>query len=146
MLKIKLFFLFVVLFLTINNVISKGVKIYHKTFLKKLRSVSIGILASGILNSNNIDIVNAFGPVEMTLSDITYKQVELCDGKKPIMPGQKAAEGLYPACVEVTAKINNPSEKTLKDVSIYGFVKVYHISYHIISYIIFKYTLYNAKK
>ena len=135
MLKIKLLFLFVVLFLIINNVISKGgVKIYHKTFLKKLRSVSIGILASGILNSNNIDIVNAFGPVEMTLSDITYKQVELCDGKKPIMPGQKAAEGLYPACVEVTAKINNPSEKTLKDVSIYGFVKVYHIIYHI-SYI-----------
>jgi hypothetical protein len=32
-------------------------------------------------------------------------------------------EGLFPACVEVHAKINNPSEKVLTDVSVYGFVQ-----------------------
>jgi hypothetical protein len=37
--------------------------------------------------------------------------------------GQKAAEGLFPACIEVSAKVSNPSGKDLKDVSVYGFVK-----------------------
>jgi hypothetical protein len=40
------------------------------------------------------------------------------------MPGQKAAEGLFPVCIEVEAKLQNPeSKKTFTDVSVYGFVK-----------------------
>ena len=51
-------------------------------------------------------------------------QVDLCNGQKPIMPGQKAAEGLFPVCIEVAANVVSPEKnKVLKDVSIYGFVK-----------------------
>ena len=32
-------------------------------------------------------------------------------------------EGLYPACIEVEATVNNPKESALKDVSVYGMVK-----------------------
>merc|ERR1719408_180281 len=32
-------------------------------------------------------------------------------------------EGLYAACIEVEANAANPSDKPLKDVSVYGFVK-----------------------
>lgn len=39
------------------------------------------------------------------------------------MPGQKAALGLFPVCIEVTADVNNPGDKVLSDVSVYGFVK-----------------------
>lgn len=35
----------------------------------------------------------------------SYQQVELCNGQKPIMPGQKAAEGLFPVCIEVSADV-----------------------------------------
>jgi len=58
-------------------------------------------------------------------------QVELCDGRKPIMPGQKAALGLYPVCIEVEATAVNPGRDTLKDVSVYGFVKVRILSLYI---------------
>jgi len=51
-------------------------------------------------------------------------QVELCGGKKPIMPGQKAMQGLYPVCIEVEADATNPNKQQLADVSVYGFVKV----------------------
>ena len=67
---------------------------------------------------------HAFGPINMEVTVKDYKQVELCNGQKPIMPGQKAMEGLFPVCLEVTADIKNPkADKTLKDVSVYGFVK-----------------------
>ena len=40
------------------------------------------------------------------------------------MPGQKAAEGLFPVCIEVEANVISPEKtKVLTDVSIYGFVK-----------------------
>jgi hypothetical protein len=39
------------------------------------------------------------------------------------MPGQKAAEGLFPVCIEVEAKLNNPKKESFKDVAVYGFVK-----------------------
>lgn len=40
------------------------------------------------------------------------------------MPGQKAAQGLFPVCVEVQANVASPEKtRTLKDVSVYGFVK-----------------------
>ena len=76
-----------------------------------------------ILQVLSIGACQAIGPVEVSIKDVQYKPVELCNGQKPIMPGQKAMEGLYPACIEVTSKALNPSEKTLKDVSVYGFVK-----------------------
>lgn len=65
----------------------------------------------------------AFGPTDVQLKIVEYKLVELCNGQKPIMPGQKAMEGMFPICIEVTAEVNNPTDATLKDVSIYGFVK-----------------------
>lgn len=67
----------------------------------------------------------AFGPQTYELKITDYKQVELCNGRKPIMPGQKAAEGLYPVCVEVGADIVNVADKSklAKDVAVYGFVK-----------------------
>ena len=81
-------------------------------------------IASVILNTFSPIHVNAFGPVEVPLKVISYKQVELCNGKKPLMPGQKAMEGLFPVCLEVEATVTNPdTKKTLEDVSVYGFVK-----------------------
>jgi hypothetical protein len=65
----------------------------------------------------------AFGPQDVDLKIVSYKQVELCDGKKPIMPGQKAAEGLFPVCIEVDADVVNNGKNELKDVSVYGFIK-----------------------
>ena len=68
---------------------------------------------------------HAFGPVEIPLQVRTFKQTTdgLCNGQTITMPGQKAMEGLFPACIEVEASVKNPSDKTLKDVSVYGFVK-----------------------
>ena len=66
---------------------------------------------------------SAFGPVDVQLTMTGYKPVELCNGKKPIMPGQKAAEGLFPVCIEVEAEVVNPKNDALKDVSVYGFIK-----------------------
>lgn len=48
---------------------------------------------------------NAFGPVEIPLSILSYKEVPLCNGQKPIMPGQKAGEGLFPVCIEVDVEV-----------------------------------------
>lgn len=65
----------------------------------------------------------AFGPVDVALTMNGYKPVELCNGKKPIMPGQKAMEGLFPVCIEVEAEVVNPKNEPLTDVSVYGFIK-----------------------
>ena len=64
-----------------------------------------------------------FGPINIDLNIVSYKQVDLCNGQKPIMPGQKAAEGLFPVCIEVEVDVKNPDSKPLSEVSIYGFVK-----------------------
>lgn len=78
---------------------------------------SVGLLMNPYISS-------AFGPIEIPITVISYKQVELCNGQKPIMPGQKAAEGLFPVCIEVDADVASPETKqTLSDVSVYGFVK-----------------------
>lgn len=81
-------------------------------------AVAIPLSATGIPG-----LAQAFGPTELSVNVASYKAVDLCNGKKPIMPGQKAMEGLFPVCVEVEAEVANPAEKTLKDVSVYGFVK-----------------------
>lgn len=77
------------------------------------------VVASGFIPQPS----SAFGPQDVDIRITNYKQVDLCFGKKPIMPGQKAAFGLFPICIEVDADFNNPSSKNLKDVSVYGFVK-----------------------
>ena len=86
-----------------------------------------GALASAGLGLGlglSVPAAHAFGPVEIPLKVIGYKEVTpLCNGQKITMPGQKAMEGLYPSCIEVEALVNNPSSDTLKDVSVYGFVK-----------------------
>lgn len=80
--------------------------------------VSLGLIGGSVQPSW------ALGPVNMKLKVKGYKAVELCNGQKPIMPGQKAMEGLFPVCLEVEAEVSNPDAKqTLKDVSVYGFVK-----------------------
>jgi len=66
----------------------------------------------------------AFGPVEIPLKVLSYKEVSpLCNGQKITMPGQKAMEGLFASCIEVEASVNSPSKDVLRDVSVYGFVK-----------------------
>lgn len=100
----------------------------------QLGMVRTSLLKNSILNIKKIGVssciafglgnaVNAIGPTEITLFNLSYKQVELCDGRKPIMPGQKAAQGLFPVCVEVVADALNPNSETLTSVSVYGFVK-----------------------
>jgi hypothetical protein len=42
----------------------------------------------------------AFGPTDVAINIVDYKQVDLCNGQKPTMPGQKAALGLFPVCIE----------------------------------------------
>eukprot|EP01038_Epipyxis_sp_PR26KG_P012190 gene12190-16330_t len=96
--------------------------LFHK-FTKSITSCSIALsLFSG--SPLLIDPVYAFGPASVDLKITNYRIVELCNGQKPIMPGQKAMEGLFPICVEVEADVTNPEKSTtLTDVSVYGFVK-----------------------
>ena len=104
--------------------VSKASSTLDKKFLRQIaKSVATASLLQ-LPISPILQPAQAFGPVEMKDFKIkNYENVELCDGKKPIMPGQKAMEGLYPACIEVEATLTNPNEKTYKDVSVYGMVK-----------------------
>jgi hypothetical protein len=87
---------------------------------KLFASISLStVVASGFMPQSS----SAFGPQDVELKINSYKQVDLCFGKKPIMPGMKAAFGLFPICIEVDVDVVNPSNKVLKDVSVYGFVK-----------------------
>ena len=96
-------------------------KLNQNNNMKNILKYSLASLMFNALSPIN---ANAFGPVEVPLKIISYKQVELCNGKKPIMPGQKAMEGLFAVCLEVEATVTNPDDKkTLEDVSVYGFVK-----------------------
>lgn len=89
-----------------------------------VKSASIIIAGVGLNMPFNVPDAQAFGPVELTVKIRGYSQVELCNGQKPLMPGQKAMEGLFPVCIEVEADVVNPDKaKSLKDVSVYGFVK-----------------------
>lgn len=85
------------------------------------RWVRVGI--AGLVFSTPTNPSLAFGPTDVQISIVGYKQVDLCNGQKPIMPGQKAAQGLFPVCIEVTAETTSPAKEELKDVGVYGFVK-----------------------
>ena len=58
------------------------------TSLKSLKRLSTAVatlpVAFGLLNQP----VLAIGPVKVGLNILSYKQVELCNGQKPIMPGR----------------------------------------------------------
>jgi hypothetical protein len=94
-----------------------------KAFSKPWKAIAT-ISASAMLSSSFINQpAFAFGPADVPISVLNYKQVELCDGRKPIMPGQKAAEGLFPVCIEVEAEVTNAEKNALTNVGVYGFVK-----------------------
>jgi hypothetical protein len=63
------------------------------SFPHKIKKFAAGILVAGSITPQ-IEIANALGPLYLPLSDIRYEQVELCDGKPPIMPGQKAVRSI----------------------------------------------------
>ena len=138
--------------MTIYITSAKSDSPFKKVFLQSRRFIGISLTAAAVGSSSPVVVSNAFGPTEVGLTITrfvvvyclllvvvtlsmyqyndynaiisSYKPVDLCNGQKPIMPGQKAAEGLFPVCIEVEANVNNPDkEKTLKDVSVYGFVK-----------------------
>lgn len=89
-----------------------------------MKSASIVIASVGLYLPANVPVAQAFGPVELTVKVRSYSQVALCNGQEPLMPGQKAMLGLFPICIEVEADVVNPDKsKSLKDVSVYGFVK-----------------------
>ena len=105
------------------SIIDKHLSSFSPQRIRKVAATAAifsSLSSSAIFPSRSYGI----GPTEIPIEIANYKQVELCDGRKPIMPGQKAAQGLFPVCIEVEAEVRNPKEKeTLKDVSIYGFVK-----------------------
>jgi len=138
MAKIIFLFYIIQLFFALQLISISAATFTHH--VKRVQRFGAGLLLAGTLSPIS---AHAFGPLGMPLSNIRYEQVEvsvwcqnsckykllcheinllgisllqLCDGKPPIMPGQKAMEGLYPACVEVHATIENPSDKTMKDV------------------------------
>lgn len=97
---------------------------WQKTAMKFNAKLSSKIAATFLATSACFPMTSyGFGPVNVGLEILSYKPVDLCNGQKPIMPGMKAAEGLFPACIEVEVNVNNPESKPLTDVSIYGFVK-----------------------
>ena len=97
-----------------------AIELNPPSYKKAIASFCLGL---PLLISSLPQAAGAYGPTEISLKDLSYKQVELCNGQKPIMPGQKAMEGLYAACIEVEATAENPSSKALQDVSVYGFIK-----------------------
>lgn len=98
-----------------NHIPTKLIKhtnIINKTINKSLYHVGlmITITSSTIFSTTNLlpsslspsslsllsqqSVAYAVGPTQVPLTITSYKAVELCDGRKPIMPGQKAMEGL----------------------------------------------------
>ena len=75
-----LFCQFEVVVTTRTKSLPKGA--FFKQLMKKA-AISTTALLMPILQD-----AKAFGPVEMPVTITSYKQVELCNGKKPVMPGQ----------------------------------------------------------
>jgi hypothetical protein len=82
----------------------KHTNIINKTINKSIYHVGlmITITSSTVFSTTNLlppslsssSVAYAVGPTQVPLTITSYKAVELCDGRKPIMPGQKAMEGL----------------------------------------------------
>lgn len=120
--SLSIAFLFIAALFSCNG-LAQG-KMKMAITMRKLRTAVAQLTLTGVITASSLMPASALGPVDMTVEIKDYKQVELCDGRKPIMPGQKAAQGLFPVCIEVEVEVDNPKEKeTLKDVAVYGFVK-----------------------
>lgn len=88
------------------NIINKINKsIYHVGLMVTITSSTIfstsNLLPSSLSPSSSLSsllsqqsVAYAVGPTQVPLTVTSYKAVELCDGRKPIMPGQKAMEGI----------------------------------------------------
>ena len=63
-----------------------GNKLHPSTFSKRIQRFAAGVISAGVLGTN-VGAAHAFGPIDLNLKINSYKNVELCDGKKPIMPG-----------------------------------------------------------
>lgn len=83
----------------INKTINKS--IYHVGLMITITSSTIfsttNLLPPSLSSSSSLlsqqSVAYAVGPTQVPLTITSYKAVELCDGRKPIMPGQKAMEG-----------------------------------------------------
>lgn len=83
----------------INKTINKS--IYHVGLMITISSSTIfsttNLLPPSLSSTSFLSqhsVAYAVGPTQVPLTITSYKAVELCDGRKPIMPGQKAMEGL----------------------------------------------------
>lgn len=70
----------------------------------------------------------AIGPQTIELSDLRYEDTgkvvgDICAGRPLKVPGEKAAQGLLPKCVRVSAHTTNPGKKPAKDAGVFGYVK-----------------------
>lgn len=109
----------------LNSVSGHSLKSFARISNRFLTSTFAAVnICFGASTFSHVSPVNAFGPQSYELKVTGYKPVDLCNGKPPIMPGQKAMEGMFPVCIEVDADIvNTETTKTFKDVAVYGFVK-----------------------
>ena len=81
--------------------ISKSSTSYHVGLMITITSSTIfsttNLLPPSLSSTSFLSqqsVAYAVGPTQVPLTITSYKAVELCDGRKPIMPGQKAMEGL----------------------------------------------------
>jgi len=86
------------------------------------------VLVSGCCLLNPLS-ASSIGPTNIELSDLRYEDTgkkpgDICAGRPLKVPGEKAAEGLLPKCVLVSATSANPNaKKSVKDAAVFGYVK-----------------------
>jgi hypothetical protein len=62
------------------------------TFLQRTKKAAAVLCIGTLCTVSSLSSpASAFGPTDVKSTITGYKRVELCSGKKPIMPGQKAA-------------------------------------------------------
>lgn len=62
----------------------------------------------------------AEGPITMPMSNLRYEEV-VCDPERgEMLKGTRVTYGLQARCVEVTARVNNPSGKLLERSGVFG--------------------------
>lgn len=77
--------LFLLCVLSLQSVNALGVSFVSRHFVRRV--IGSSSVAALLLSGS---AAQAFGPANVELDILGYKQVELCNGQKPIMPGQKA--------------------------------------------------------
>lgn len=63
---------------------------------------------------------SAGGPITMPMSDLRYEEVVCNPDKGEGLKGSRVTYGMQPRCVQVTAKVTNPSEKVLERPGVFG--------------------------